>query len=116
MKMKQGSMEGILLRKPGQEGVILGSHDAEQQLERLGLNIGKYNIPGTNLIMIYHTGEILKIGHQTFLAWAALICHRKNKTISELNEDEVFEAVMELAEREVKVTADRESFFVYELC
>ncbi len=115
MKMKIGSMDGVLLRKPGQEGVILGHEEAEKQFERIGINIARYNIPGTSLVLIYQAGEILKVGNQKFLVGTALICHRKHKTISELNEDEVFEAVMELVEREVKVTADGESFLVYEL-
>ena len=115
MKMKKGNMDGVLLRRAGQEGVILDVDRVESQFNRIGLNLGRYNIPGTKLVLLYHTGEVLQVGKQMFLVGDAMIFHRKHDTISELNEDEVFEALMELVEREVKVTADGESFMVCEL-
>lgn len=115
MKMKKGSMEGVLLRRAGQEGLILGSEGVEKQFDRIGLHLARYNIPGTKLVLLYHAGEVLRVGKQQFLVGDAMIFHRKHNTISELNEDEVFEAVMELVEREIKITADGESFLAYEL-
>ena len=115
MKLKEGTMEGILFRQAGQEGVILGADETEKQFARIGLNLAKYDIEGTNLVLLYHTREVLKIGRQRFLVGSALDFHKNQGTISELNEDEVFEAVMELVEREVKITADGNDFMAYEL-